>query len=51
VLKEQVAVVEHVVLEAEVPASRSLAVGNTTVETDNMMLGDQPSSKQCHEER
>ena len=45
-LKEQVAVVEHVVLEAEVPASRSLAVGNTTVETDNMMLRDH-----CHEER
>ena len=49
--KEQVAVVEHMVQEAMVPANRSLAVVNTAVETDNMVLGDQPSSEQCHEER
>ena len=46
VQKEQVAVVEHMVQEAMVPANRSLAVVNTAVETDNMMLRDH-----CHEER
>ena len=49
-LKGQVAVVEHVVQEAEAPASRSLAVGNIAGGTNNMMMWDQPSSKQRHEE-